>query len=87
MGAKNPMRGSIYEFPEALGVPHDMIDPNQPDAKTQITYPKVLDLLRVNPPSNAVGWSGTRTYSARTLKGEAFERTDRHAPSSGLAWH
>ena len=85
---KNPMRVSIYEFPEALGVPHDMIDPNQPDAKTQITYPKVLELLRVNPPGNAVGWSGTLTYSARTLKGEAFKRTEqRHAPSGGLAWH
>ena len=45
---KNPGRVSIYEFPKALGIPHDMIDPNQPDAKTQITYPKVLELLRVN---------------------------------------
>jgi alpha-beta hydrolase superfamily lysophospholipase len=49
----NPGRVSIYEFPEALGVPHDMIDPNQPDAKTQVTYPKVLELLRVNLPGNA----------------------------------
>ena len=46
---KNPGHVSIYEFPEALGIPHDMIDPNQPDAKTQITYPKLLEFLRVNP--------------------------------------
>jgi carboxylesterase len=46
---KNPGRVSFYEFPKALGIPHDMIDPNQPDAKTQITYPKVLEFLRVNP--------------------------------------
>jgi carboxylesterase len=45
----NPGRVSIYEFPEALGIPHDMIDPNQPEAKTQITYPKILELLRVKP--------------------------------------
>jgi carboxylesterase len=51
---KNPGRVSIYEFPEALGIPHDMIDPNQPDAKTQITYPKVLEFLRVNPTGNTI---------------------------------
>jgi len=44
----NPGRVSIYEFPKALGISHDMIDPNKPDAKTQITYPKLLELLRVN---------------------------------------
>jgi carboxylesterase len=49
---ENPGRISIHEFPKALGVPHDMVDPNQPDAKTQITYPKVLELLRVSPPGN-----------------------------------
>jgi hypothetical protein len=42
---KNPGRVSIYEFPEALGIPHDMIDPKQPEAKTQITFPKVLEFL------------------------------------------
>jgi hypothetical protein len=49
---RNPGRVSIYEFPKALGVPHDMIDPNQSDAKTQITYPKVLELLGINPTGN-----------------------------------
>ena len=46
---RNPGRVSIYEFPKALEIPHDMIDPNRPDAKTQITYPKVLEFLRVKP--------------------------------------
>ena len=49
---ESPGRISIHEYPKALGVPHDMIDPNQPDAKTRITYPKVLELLRVSPPGN-----------------------------------
>ena len=44
---KSPGRVSIYDFPKALGIPHDMIVPNQPDAKTQITYPKVLELLGI----------------------------------------
>jgi hypothetical protein len=69
---KDPGRVSIYEFPQASGVPHDMIDPNQPDAKTQITYPKVLELLRVNPSGNALSWSEPFTASSQSLKGEAF---------------
>ena len=36
-----------FHFPEEDGVPHDMIDPNQPDAKIRIAYPKVLELLNV----------------------------------------
>jgi carboxylesterase len=51
-GQKNPGRVSIYEFPDALGIPHDMIDPNKPTAQTQITYTKVLELLHVNPTGN-----------------------------------
>ena len=35
---------NFYEFPKALGIQHDMIDPNQPDAKTQIAYPKSLNI-------------------------------------------
>ena len=51
----NPGRVSLYEFPKALGISHDMIDPHQPAAQTQITYPKVLELLGVRPPGRAVG--------------------------------
>ncbi|MGB7794039.1 MAG: hypothetical protein WBL39_22815 [Terrimicrobiaceae bacterium] len=68
---KNLRRVSVYEFPEALGVPHDMIDPNQPDAKTQITYPKVLELLRVNPPGNALESSAPFTTLWQSLTGKA----------------
>ena len=45
--ARNPGRVTLFEFPEKDGVPHDMIDPNQPDAKIRIVYPKILELLGV----------------------------------------
>lgn len=52
--AKNPGRVTSYQFPASDGVPHDMIDPNQPDAKTSLTYPVILDRLGVAspPPQN-----------------------------------
>ena len=40
-----------YEFPAELGIPHDIIDPAQPGANTPLVYPKLLDLLEVEPPS------------------------------------
>lgn len=46
---QNPGRVSFYEFPEKEGVPHDMIDPNQPEEKIRISYPKILSLLDVHP--------------------------------------
>ena len=48
--ARNPGRLTIFEFPEMDGVPHDMVDPNQPDAKIQISYPRILELLGVPSP-------------------------------------
>lgn len=45
--SKNPGRVAIYEFPETDGVPHDMVDPNQPEAKVGISYPEILRLLEV----------------------------------------
>jgi alpha-beta hydrolase superfamily lysophospholipase len=65
---KDPGRVSIYEFHRALAVPHDMIDPNQPDAKTQITYAKVLELLRVGPPGNGLSWSEPFIPSSQVSK-------------------
>ena len=47
---KNPGRVTAFEFPEKDGVPHDMIDPHQPDAKIRISYPKILELLGVPTP-------------------------------------
>ena len=43
--AKTPGRVTIYEFPDKAGVPHDMVDPNQPDAKVGTSYPEILRLL------------------------------------------
>lgn len=34
-----------YEFPKEQKVPHDFIDPNQPDQQTAISYPKLIELL------------------------------------------
>ena len=83
---KTPGRVSIYEFPEALGVPHDMIDPNQPDAKTQITYPKVLELLRVDPPGDAVDGRGSFIPSSQVSKAKRSNEPNsgRHLAVDGL---
>lgn len=34
-----------FEFPAADKVPHDFIDPNQPDQQTALVYPKIIELL------------------------------------------
>jgi len=34
-----------YEFPTALGLPHDLIDPAAPEGKTELVYPKLLELM------------------------------------------
>ena len=36
------------EFPAELNIPHDMIDPSQPHANTEIAYKKILELLDMN---------------------------------------
>jgi pimeloyl-ACP methyl ester carboxylesterase len=36
-----------YEFPESLGIPHDMIDPAQPGANTNLSYSKILELVEM----------------------------------------
>ena len=36
-----------YEFPEPLGIPHDMIDPAQPCANTEASYSKILELVEM----------------------------------------
>ena len=43
--AKAPGRASEYEFPAALGVVHDMIDPEQVGAKTAVVYPVLMRLM------------------------------------------
>jgi pimeloyl-ACP methyl ester carboxylesterase len=34
-----------FEFPAGDKVPHDFIDPNQPNQKTALVYPKIIELL------------------------------------------
>lgn len=60
-GANNPLTNEIaaqlraregekvitYEFPESLGIPHDMIDPAQPGANTDLSYSKILELVEM----------------------------------------
>jgi esterase/lipase len=36
---------TVYEFPANLGLPHDLIDPSQPDQKIEIVYPKLIELI------------------------------------------
>ena len=38
-----------FEFPPEAAIPHDMIDPTQPDSNIALVYPKLLDLLGVDP--------------------------------------
>lgn len=44
---QKPGSVSIFEFPEAAGIPHDMIDPGQPGANPTLVYKKLLEILRV----------------------------------------
>ncbi|MEO6848475.1 MAG: alpha/beta fold hydrolase [Chthoniobacterales bacterium] len=39
------LKVTTYEFPAADKVPHDMIDPHQPDQKVDLVYPVLLKLL------------------------------------------
>ncbi len=56
LAARNgPAEILAYEFPAEAGVPHDMIDPAQPGANTPLVYPKLLDLLGVEPPARSDG--------------------------------
>ena len=34
-----------FEFPVSLGLPHDVIDPTQPDQHIDIVYPQLIDLM------------------------------------------
>ncbi len=34
-----------YEFPAEEGLPHDIIDPNQPDQQIGLVYPILIDLI------------------------------------------
>jgi carboxylesterase len=36
---------ATYKFEKSLGLPHDMIDPNQKGGKTDVVYPRLIDLI------------------------------------------
>lgn len=40
---------SAYEFPQDLELGHDLIDPRQPDERTDLVYPVLFRLLQVDP--------------------------------------
>jgi carboxylesterase len=41
----SPQKIRVYEFPEDLGLNHDLIDPQQPDQKIHLVYPIILNLI------------------------------------------
>ena len=36
---------TAYEFDKSLGLPHDLIRPSRPDARTDIVYPRLMELV------------------------------------------
>ncbi len=36
---------TVYEFPADLNLHHDLIDPSEPDARPELVYPKLVELL------------------------------------------
>ena len=40
-----PSGVETFEFPAADNVPHDFIDPNQPNQQTALVYPKIIEFL------------------------------------------
>ncbi len=53
LSKSNTVPVSIEEFPAELKIPHDMVDPSQPNANTEIAYKKILELLDMNGPASA----------------------------------
>ncbi len=43
--SRRPSGVSAYQFPKDEKVPHDFIDPSQPDQQTAVAYPKLIELL------------------------------------------
>lgn len=48
LAKSNSAHVTIEEFPAELKIPHDMVDPFQPNANTEIAYKKILELLDMN---------------------------------------
>jgi len=42
---RRPGAVATYEFPKADDVPHDFIDPQQPDQRVDLVYPRLIEML------------------------------------------
>ena len=46
-----PGVATCYEFPAAERVPHDLIDPQQPDQQVALVYPRLIEMLEAGRPA------------------------------------
>jgi len=57
--ALRPGAVETYEFPRSERVPHDFIDPNQPDQRIGLVYPRLIEMLETGrPPTGKPGEEG-----------------------------
>lgn len=48
------VRISLYELPDSLRLPHDLIDPDEPGGHTQLVYPVLNAIIYGEPPSISI---------------------------------
>ena len=51
---RRPGAVATYEFPKKDDVPHDFIDPNQPNQRVELVYPRLIEMLETGRPSARV---------------------------------
>ena len=60
---RRPGAVATYQFPKKDDVPHDFIDPNQPNQRVELVYPRLIEMLETGMPSARVrsccGFLGT----------------------------
>jgi esterase/lipase len=52
---------SVYELPDSLGLPHDVVDPSQPNSKADVLYPVFKALTHGERPPTPFGASAVKT--------------------------
>ena len=50
---RRPGTVATYEFPKKDDVPHDFIDPNQPNQRVELVYPRLIEMLETGTPPRA----------------------------------
>ncbi len=50
---RRPAAVVTYEFPKSDDVPHDFIDPNQPNQRVGIVYPRLIEIIETGQPPKA----------------------------------